>query len=196
MKRFQKLMAMLLAIVAVVALLGSVHAFGAVAQTGSLARSNGGVTEEDTDVEIPLRPAKTLQSISIATEPSKLTYRKGEALDLTGLVVIGTYSDNSSKPVTSYQVSGFDPNKLGNQTLTVSLGGKTATFVVSVYLLGDADGNGEVTGTDAALVLQYVAGWDVTIDLLAANSDGKGEVTSADAALVLQYVAGWDVPLG
>lgn len=193
MKRFQRMAAMLLAVIAVVALLSGVHTFGAVAQASSLP---GGVEEEDTDVGVSLKPTKTLQSIRVDTMPNKLTYRKGEDLDLSGLVVMATYSDNSSKAVTSYQVSGFDPNTLGNQTVTLSLGGKTATFQVNVYMLGDVDGNGEITSVDATLVLQHVAGWNVTINPLAADCDGNNEVTSVDATLVLQYVAGWNVPLG
>lgn len=193
MKRFQRIVALLLAVFAVLALLGGIHAFAAVAQT---TRSNSGVTEEDTDVEVPLRPAKTLQSIRIDTMPGKLTYRKGEALELSGLVVIATYSDNSTKPVTTYQVSGFDPNKLGDQTVTVSLGGKIATFQVNVYMMGDVDGTGQVASVDAALILQYAAGWDVTFNLQAADVNGDTEVTGVDATLILQYAAGWDVTLG
>ena len=61
---------------------------------------------------------------------------------------------------------------------------------------GDADGANGVTSADAALILQYVAGWAVNIDAVAADVDNNGEVTGVDAALILQYVAGWDVNLG
>lgn len=63
-------------------------------------------------------------------------------------------------------------------------------------IYGDADGDGEVTAADAAVILQYVAGWDVAVDSVAADVDADGEVTAADAATILQYVAGWDVVLG
>src|SRR5690606_22229803 len=36
----------------------------------------------------------TLQSIAITNPAAKLSYTVGEALDITGLVVTGTYSDN------------------------------------------------------------------------------------------------------
>lgn len=61
---------------------------------------------------------------------------------------------------------------------------------------GDADGNGEITIRDAALILQYIAGWDVEVDEEAADADGNGEITIRDAALILQFIAGWDVTLG
>ena len=63
-------------------------------------------------------------------------------------------------------------------------------------LYGDADGDGEVGTPDAARILQYLTGWDVTIDLVAADADGDGEVGTPDAARILQYLTGWDVTLG
>ena len=63
-------------------------------------------------------------------------------------------------------------------------------------IYGDADGDGEVSTLDAARILQYVAGWDVTVDIAAADVDGDDEVSTLDAARILQYVAGWDVTLG
>ena len=63
-------------------------------------------------------------------------------------------------------------------------------------IYGDADGDGEITANDAGLVLQSVAGWDVTIDTSAADVDGDSDITANDAGLILQCVAGWDVTLG
>lgn len=61
---------------------------------------------------------------------------------------------------------------------------------------GDADGDGEVTANDAAVILQSIAGHDVTIDSVAAEVDADGEVTANDAATILQFIAGYDVTLG
>jgi len=41
-------------------------------------------------------PAATLQSIAITTPADKLTYNVGDALDITGLVITGTYSDGAT----------------------------------------------------------------------------------------------------
>lgn len=57
-------------------------------------------------------------------------------------------------------------------------------------LKGDADGNGTVDIFDAALILAYVSGKNVTIDEIAADVDGDGFVTSDDAELILRYAAG------
>ena len=63
-------------------------------------------------------------------------------------------------------------------------------------IYGDADGDGEVTANDAAVILQSIAGHDVTIDSVAAEVDADGEVTANDAATILQFIAGYDVTLG
>ncbi len=62
-------------------------------------------------------------------------------------------------------------------------------------LYGDANGDGAVNARDAALLQQYVAGWDVTMDEESADANGDGAVNARDAALLQQYVAGWDVML-
>ncbi|MBO5798157.1 MAG: hypothetical protein J6R77_07440 [Clostridia bacterium] len=58
--------------------------------------------------------------------------------------------------------------------------------------LGDVDGDGSITSTDARLTLQYYAGKITAADLNtgAADVDGDGSITSTDARLILQYYAG------
>ncbi len=71
-------------------------------------------------------------SISV-TPPTKTSYTIGDKLDTTGLAVTAKYSDGSSKPVsTGYTLSGFDSSTAGTKTVTVTYGGRTATFVVTV----------------------------------------------------------------
>lgn len=85
----------------------------------------GGVT--------PPAPA-TLVSIAITTPPTKIVYTVGEALDITGMVVTGTYSDDFTKveSVTADNVTGFSSDTAGEKTCTVTVSGKTATFTVTV----------------------------------------------------------------
>ena len=61
---------------------------------------------------------------------------------------------------------------------------------------GDANGDGEITILDEALLSQYLAEWDVTLDEVAADANGDGEITILDEALLSQYLAEWDVTLG
>ena len=57
--------------------------------------------------------------------------------------------------------------------------------------VGDADCDGTVASTDAALVLQFNAGLlDALLCQDAADVNGDGSITSVDAALILQFTAG------
>jgi hypothetical protein len=73
-----------------------------------------------------------LQSIAITRLPTRVEYTVGEALTLSGIEVTGTYSDGTTRleTVTLANVSGYDANITGIQTLTVTVGGKTAPFTV------------------------------------------------------------------
>ena len=71
--------------------------------------------------------------ISINTLPDKTTYDQGENLDVTG-ATINVTKDSGIKqvPVTPDMVTGYDPNKVGDQLITITYDGYTAKFVVTV----------------------------------------------------------------
>mgnify|MGYP004647541069 FL=1 len=77
---------------------------------------------------------KAVTAIALLSAPTKTVYAYGEALDTAGGKLRITYSDNSTDEVelTAAMVSGFDSEKAGEQTLTVTYGGQTATFTVTV----------------------------------------------------------------
>jgi hypothetical protein len=69
------------------------------------------------------------------THPYKSVYRKGENLDLSDMVV-GTVSTIGVSSiivgVSAADVSGYNPNQAGTQTLTLKIGNGTDTFIVDV----------------------------------------------------------------
>lgn len=79
--------------------------------------------------------AKTLSSIEVSRLPNRSSYLEaiGE-LDLTGGKILLKYNNGTmeERDLTEEMVSGFDNTKVGTQTLTVSYGGKTATFAVEI----------------------------------------------------------------
>ena len=79
--------------------------------------------------------AKTLSSIEVSRLPNRSSYLEaiGE-LDLTGGKILLKYNNGTMEEInlTEEMVSGFDNTKVGPQTLTVSYGGKTATFDVEI----------------------------------------------------------------
>ena len=85
-------------------------------------------------------PTASLQSIAITTSATKLTYHVGEALELTGLVVTGTYSDGTTKieAITAGNITGFDSSAvMANQILTITLKDKTATYTIQIIEADD-----------------------------------------------------------
>ena len=75
-----------------------------------------------------------LSNIIIKTLPTKLNYRYGENLDVTGgtIEVIKESGASQIINITKDMVSGYNPKKLGNQTLTVTYEGFTGQFIVNV----------------------------------------------------------------
>lgn len=64
-------------------------------------------------------------------------------------------------------------------------------------LIGDIDGDGQLSDWDGILFGRYLAGWDVDIpDYEALDIDADGEITDWDGVLLDRYLAGWPVELG
>lgn len=117
--------------------------------------------------------AATLQSIAVTTEPSKTVYQVGEALDLSGLVVTGTYDSaplTRTETIQTSNVTGFDSSAVtASQTLTVTIGGETATFAISVVKAGGT----ALVGVAADDVHNSVSGMTTAMEY---NLDSAGYV--------------------
>ena len=72
-----------------------------------------------------------LESLAVKQLPHKVEYYVGEILDLSGLIIEGTYNNGVTKEITDYTVSKLTDNP-GKQTVTVSYNGKTVSFEVEV----------------------------------------------------------------
>ena len=124
----------------------SVTTDGLVKPTGNLALSyatNGARTDIDVanystvsvDVQVPASGI-AVDHITITTNPTKMAYAQYDALDLTGMVVTATFADgvtaNVTAAVNASPANSATLSSSGTQTVTISYGGKTATFDVSV----------------------------------------------------------------
>lgn len=65
------------------------------------------------------------------------------------------------------------------------------TVRVCSGIAGDINGDKKVNNKDAMLLFQYVAGWDVEVDLGAVDCNGDGSVNTKDAITLFRYCAGW-----
>lgn len=107
-----------------------------------------------------------ITSLTIATQPTKTSYSVGDTLNTAGLTLKATYNNDTAKTISS----GFTCNvskltSIGTQTVTVSYGGKTVSFKVSVAKASQAapaglkaaapstsyTADGTITGTTAAM---------------------------------------------
>ena len=75
----------------------------------------------------------SVSSIAIKSNPTKTVYMVGDKLDTTGLKLTATYSDKSVKTVSSgFTCSVSNLTRVGTTKVTVTYGGKTTTFNVTV----------------------------------------------------------------
>jgi len=129
--------------------------------------------------------SRSLSSISMYTLPTKTKYTRGESLSVKGGVVKLTFTDQTTDTVSLSEsmVSGFQSSNAGSQTLTVTYGGKTCTFDVTV------------SGGDAYSLTLNMSGISgdtstVWVDGVAYSaSNGTVNLTNANArsAIVYQY---------
>jgi len=110
----------------------------------------------------------TLSGIAITNPATKLIYTVGDVLDITDLVVTGTYSDGSTTTdaITTANITGFDSSSsVINQTLTITVNGKTTSYTIDIVAPLSSDknitafsfpqGNGIISGTDIAVVVPF-----------------------------------------
>lgn len=60
-------------------------------------------------------------------------------------------------------------------------------------IAGDADGNGVLNTKDAALIMQYINGWDVEVHTAEADYNGDGVINTKDYVLIIRYLNGWTI---
>ena len=156
----------------------------------------------------PITVSRVLQSITIATPPTKTAYDKNEKLDLAGMVVTATYTSKATEVVTgsctSSPAAGTSLGTLGSQTVTITYieGGvtRTASFVVSVNIkiVTWAGGTDQeiadmIAAADAGLInLQdyWAVGQERKVSLSAMAANGVGESHVAQTVTMVLMNAG------
>ncbi|MEA4986536.1 MAG: S-layer homology domain-containing protein [Anaerovorax sp.] len=145
----------------------------------------------NTTIEKTVIKKPALDSIAVKTAASKLTYKVGDALDIAGLVIEGTYSDGTKKDedITTANVTGFNSSAVvASQTLTVTVNGKTTTYTVEI-IKADGPAVVGVTADDSANTLTgLTTAMEFSIDAganwTAFNGSNTPDVTGAVTVLV------------
>ena len=73
-----------------------------------------------------------VKAIEITEQPTKTEYIEGQKIDTTGMVVIATYSDNTTSEINDYEIDLKDALKISDEKVIVTYGGKTAEFAITV----------------------------------------------------------------
>lgn len=75
-----------------------------------------------------------LVSISVLKKPTKVNYKKGQSLNLSGGSLTVVYADGSTKKIsmTSAAASGFTSSKKGKQTITLKYKGISCKLAITV----------------------------------------------------------------
>ena len=125
--------------------------------------------------------SKTLTSLTISGKPIKTNYAVGEEFDPTGLVVTGTYEDNTTAPITDGITWTKNPEtmSLGNTscTVTASVGEvKSEPFVV----------NG--LNVVKAIVFDFTKDWEGITATAVTNNQTDGEQVVAGKELKVDGV--------
>ena len=73
-----------------------------------------------------------VKSIEITKQPVKTEYIEGQKVDTTGMVVMATYSDNTTSEIRGYEIDLKDELEISNEKVIVTYGEKSAEFAITV----------------------------------------------------------------
>jgi hypothetical protein len=80
-----------------------------------------GCPDPNNETELNTGPVKTLESITVASSPTKTVYMAGEGFSGAGLVVRAGYSDGSAVPVTGYTLT-WNGSSLAEGSASITAG--------------------------------------------------------------------------
>ena len=116
---------------------------------------------------------------------------------VTGASGSAPYSQNYSFATVPAGDYTLKVEKKGHAPFTkeIIVGESDVTEDVTVYLIGDVDGNGKVEQKDSMILSRYFAGWSgyetKIVSSAAADVDQDGELKLKDSMILSRYFAGW-----
>lgn len=129
-----------------------------------------------------------LVGISITTAPKKIKYGVGENFDKTGMVVTGTYQDNSTQEIINYTVENGTNLSLGQTSVTIKYEEKTASQPISVVELAK-NSNFDNATCNVKKVQAYYYTSDDKKDYALINIDITGVVKTTDNVEYYYYLS-------
>ena len=146
---------------------------------------------EAAEVKVP-DGVNIVENITISGSNYKKAYYIGEKLDVTGLEIKATMTDESTQTVavTSDMVTGFDSSKaVDSQTLTITYEGQTATYEITVRERPSASSSDDVKTTTDSTTSEKTTGTTVKDSKTETIKNEQGEDISKVTAKVSDKVA-------
>ena len=146
---------------------------------------------EAAEVKVP-DGVNIVENITISGSNHKKAYYIGEKLDVTGLEIKATMTDESTQTVavTADMVTGFDSSKaVDSQTLTITYEGRTATYEIAVRERPSASSSDDVKTTTDSTTSEKTTGTTVKDSKTETVKDEQGEDISKITAKVSDKVA-------
>ena len=98
----------------------------------------------------------TLESIAISGTATELEYTEGDEFNPAGLSVTGTYSDESTAPITEGITWAFDPATLSTGTTSVSVTATVSEITSLAFVVNGLTVNAATATTDNVVILATV----------------------------------------
>lgn len=91
------------------------------------------VTYNEKSIEVPITVEKNaVTQLQITNMPSKTSYKEGQNFDNTGMVVMATFKDGTSKNVTDYEIVGGNNLEQSQTYVTITYEEKSAQVPITV----------------------------------------------------------------
>jgi hypothetical protein len=125
----------------------------------------------------------TVTAVSMKNTP-KTEYKYNEPLDLiNGTISVTKGSGTKDIAITDNMVSGYNPTKLGKQTITITYGGKTTSYEVNVkdYVTGISINPNAITGTYNDEIEKLINDNDISYTVTYAKAGAKSPVALTES---------------
>ena len=161
---------------------------------------HGSSTLTLTNITLPVKPegvevSGTVKSYGDTGENVTVTLTPASGTPLTTTVTGNSAAYSfATVPAGTYTLKVM---KKGHAPLTkeITVGDSNVTENVTIYLIGDVDGNGKVEQKDSMILSRYFAGWSgyetKIVSSAVADVDQDGELKLKDSMILSRYFAGW-----
>ena len=150
-------------------------------KTATISYTENGVTKT---TNLNYTVADSVTGITLKTKPSKTEYKYQEPLDITGgKITVSKGSGTQDIEIAEGMVSGYDKTTLGKQTLTITYGGQTVTYEVTVkdYVTGITVTPSVVTGKYNDELSKLINDNNITYAVTYAKAGAKTPVVLAES---------------